>query len=106
MIDYQRLNRDNLLVALAVRSCIGAISSNMRMISFAQDGDRIDMFFDLRHDVEEDREEAADMADELAILTERFRVVPHICIVGDVHLAVPGPDRFVIHKQRQPDHPG
>jgi hypothetical protein len=102
MIDFDRLNKENTLVALTVQACIGAISANMRMISFSYSGNRIDLFVDLRHASDDDAEEAKDMADELANFSETFRVIEHVRIVGEAHIPIPSDGRIVIYKQREP----
>ena len=103
MIDYEKLNKQNYLIVSVVQSCIGAISPNMRMISFSYEDDMLEIYFDLDEDIGEDREEARDAADELSILTERFRVKHHINIVGKEHIPYPSDERFVIYKQREPE---
>lgn len=65
MIDFDKLNKRNTLIALVVQSCVGSISPNVRMISFSYADKQIDIFFDLRKDSAEDKGGAVDIADDL-----------------------------------------
>ena len=100
MIDFSKLNKENALIAMAVNACIGAISPNMRMVSFSYSGINIDMYFDLRKESDDDREEASDIADDLSVLTENYRVTPHVRIVGNEQIRLPIENRIIIYKQR------
>lgn len=101
MIDFDKLNKQNALTAFVVQSCIGAISPNMRMISFSYTDVRIDLFFDLRDNSDEDAEEIEDIRGELAVYSEDFEVRTHINIVGNAHIPFPADGRIPIYKQRE-----
>lgn len=100
MIDFSKLNKENALIAMAVNACIGAISPNMRMVSFSYSGVNIELYFELRENSDEDHEEASDIADDLSILTENFRVTPHVKVVGNEPIKLPIENRIVIYKQK------
>ncbi|WP_298261235.1 hypothetical protein [uncultured Litoreibacter sp.] len=101
MIDFEKLNKENTLVAPVMQSCVGAISPNMRMISFSYKEKQIDIFFDLSEASSEDNEEATDIADDLSIYTENFRVIEHVRVVGHGRLPLPSDETIVIYKQRE-----
>lgn len=101
MINYDKLNRRNALVAFVVQACVGAVSPNMRMISFSFDNKEINLFFALREASDQDAHEIDDIASTLVDYSEVFAVRPHINVVGNVHLPYPSDGRIVVFKQRE-----
>ena len=100
MIDYTRLNRRNALIAMAVQASTGLLGHNVRMLKLEIGDAALRIIGYLGSDDPQDREDLADIADDLSILTENERVDLAVHVVGSSPLSNIEPEDIVIFRER------
>lgn len=93
---------ENGIQVALMQAMLGAISSNVRMITLNVRGDNCNIKFFLEFDSESDKEEADDIADELSCLIEGYRVDADVHIIsGD--LAWPTSPTRPVYRRKESD---
>ncbi|MFK7941456.1 MAG: hypothetical protein AB8B85_00845 [Paracoccaceae bacterium] len=96
----QKTAKKNAIIVMALQACVGAISKNVRAVIIDISADDIELYFLVRVDDEDDREEANDIADELSILSETYRVRPFYKAIGETPLPPIPPGQITIYREK------
>jgi hypothetical protein len=95
-------DRINALQVMLMQAMLGAISSNVRMVTLLVTQTRCEVEFYLERDDPGDREEAQDVADEFAVLLEDRAVEAKVTVTAS-DLDWPAHPARVVYRRKEAD---